>query len=564
MNILHISDLHFGMNQNNNEIMLEEKMEEVLGKLGSDFFPEVLLITGDFTNSGSPNEFANVKNMLDNFKNYDSLKQIQYYVFVPGNHDFTWKENGTDLNEEQRKVNYKNFAGATVKKSFKLNNKKDLQKKLDEYMIQHYIGNIADSNKYFLLIGMNSMLIDSQKRAGQGYFSKPQLNVIKQLIQYYEKDKELVVMVAFHHHIIPISYVERDTLENSDKFSLTLDARRVIDFLLENNIRFAVHGHQHQPSIVTWKDEVKNAKKELHIISNGSISAVREQLGDFMKNSFMLYHIEKDELTIRHFSNSEEDVDTFVENKKFECTFELIKKESKCNVSVNGVEPVGLELKEYNINEDTSNLYYLYLNVIDCYESTVAIDNFTIDYNSKNNNKIVICGLHHLYGKFDILVKYRDDAATDLYYKKLIQYLKERKCIVGNASKYFMNVSYEKVYYKGKEKIPFLKSTEAYLNSTWNMATLRVETGKKLSPTAFLKELGTKISDFNQMYNTKMEDIIRNYVVGQDQSIIFELFISCYQFPMLSRFTNLIEEIIREYAVDKSTHIIYYYDEREL
>lgn len=563
MNILHISDLHFEMSQSKNEIKMEEKIDEILGRLESDFLPEILLITGDFTNSGSANEFNNVKETLENFKNYDSLKQIQHYVFVPGNHDFTWQENNIDLDEKQRKVNYENFVGIMLNNQIKLNNQ-NLQEKLDEYMIQHYIGQIANSDKYFLLIGMNSMLIDSQKRAGQGYFSKSQLNVVKRLIQYYKKKKELVVMVAFHHHIIPVSCVERGTLENADKFSLTLDARRVIDFLLDNNIKFAVHGHQHQPSIVTWKDDIKDAKKELHIISNGSISAKKEQLGDYMKNSFMLYHVEKDALTVRHFSNSGADRDTFVEDEKFECRFGLIETELKCNVNVNSVEPVGLELKEYKVNEDTSNLYYLYLNVVDCGESTEAIDRFTNQYNADDGNEITICGLHHLYGKFDVLVKYRDNAATDLYYKKLIKYLKDSKCIPKNDSSYFMNVSYERIYYEKKEKIPFLNSTEAYLNSTWNMATLRVETGRKLSPTIFLRELETKISDFNQKHNTKMEDIIRNYVVGQDQSIIFELFISCYQFPMLSRFTALIEEIIREYAVDKSTHIIYYYDERAI
>lgn len=468
-----------------------------------------------------------------------------------------------DLGENQRKVNYKNFIDITIKNPIRLS-KRELQKKLDKYMIQHYIERITDSERYFLLIGMNSMLIDSQERSGQGYFSKVQLNILKQLIDYYKKDKELVIMVAFHHHVIPVSYVERETLANSDKFSLTLDARRVLDFLLENDIMFAVHGHQHQPSIITWKDDVKYADREIHIISNGSVSATKEQLGDFAKNCFMLYHIEKNELSVRYFANKAEDQDTFIEDKEFECRFAVVNKESKCNINVNSVEPDGLELKEYNVNKDTSNLFYLYLNVIDCLESTIAIDRFTKEYNSNNSDKITICGLHHLYGKFDILVKYRDNAASDIYYKRLLQYLWENKLVVKNSGNYFMNVSYERIYANKEERIPFLNNIDAYLNSTWNVATLRVETGKKLAPDLFLAELVIKIGDFNQKNNTKMEDIIRNYVIGQDQSIIFELFISCYQFPMLSRFTSLIEEIIKEYAVDKSTHIIYYYDEREL
>jgi len=562
MNILHLSDLHFGMVREENGFLLEGKLDEVLSKLDSNLYPDVLLVTGDFTNRGGANEFDCVKKMLNNLKNFASLKGIQHYIFVPGNHDFTWEENGVDLNETQRVVNYKNFINSAKKSPSRLKSK--LQGQLDKYMIQHYIGKIKGSDEYLLLIGMNSMQIDSRERAGQGYFSKEQLTVMGKLIQHYRNEKELVVMVAFHHHIIPVACVERETLKNPNKFSLTLDARRVIDFLLEYDVKFAVHGHQHQPSIVTWKDELNNRMKELHIISNGSISATREQLGDYAKNSFMLYHIENNELYIRHFSDSEHNKDTFIEDEKFRCRFDLVKKELKCDVNINGVEPIGLELKEYKVDEDTSDLFYLYLNVADCYESTKAIDQFTTEYNKSCDNKIIICGLHHLYGKFDILVKYRDNSGNDRYEKELIRHLKKNKCIIEKASSYFMNVSYEKIYRKEKKKIPFLENTEAYLNSTWNMATLRVETGRKLEPTIFLENLEAKIAEFNQIQNTNMEDIIRNYVIGQDQSIIFELFISCYQFPMLSRFTNLIEEIIREYAVDKSTHIIYYYDERAL
>ena len=96
------------------------------------------------------------------------------------------------------------------------------------------------------------------------------------------------------------------------------------------------------------------------------------------------------------------------------------------------------------------------------------------------------------------------------------------------------------------------------------MATILVETGSKLNPTEFLQALKSDIEIFNAKYNTKIEDIIKGYVIGQDQRILFELFISCYQFPMLTKFTSLIEEIIKKDGVDKSTHIIYHYDEREI
>ena len=131
-------------------------------------------------------------------------------------------------------------------------------------------------------------------------------------------------------------------------------------------------------------------------------------------------------------------------------------------------------------------------------------------------------------------------------------------------SHYFMNVIYESSGLNESKNIKLLKNPDAYLNSTWNMATLTIYMERKMQPKILLERLNKEIVLFNREQNTKLEDIIRSYAIGQDQAIIFELFISCYQFPMLTRFTNLIEGIIKKYGIDKSTHIIYYFDERHI
>jgi len=569
MNILHISDLHLEKEEPDVPIKLGDKIDEVLGDLGKEFYPDVLLVTGDFTNTGNPLEFDTAKKVLKDFKNYESLKNIKNSVLVPGNHDYIWFDNGKPVTETQKIVNYMNFTNNTFFGKCEVENQA-LKDELDINMIQYSYMELESSNKAVLLIGMNSMLIDNSERKGQGFFSIPQTRLVKRLIDYYKNlhGRELVTLVAFHHHIIPVSVVERATYEDPSKFSLTLDARRMINFCLDNNILFALHGHQHQPSVVTWKDNIRHDDRELTIVSSGSISAPRESLGDISKNSFMLYSINESQFLIRQFSNSEENWDSFKLDRIVECEIDVTGhkySESKCDVRINASAPKGLEMQDYSVEEDKSNLYYLYLNVIDCRDACSAIEKFTKQYNTKRRKrKVVICGLHHLYGKFDILLKYRYDGEADQFKKKLFEYLIENNKIYKKAASYFMNVSFERLYYQETKSIPILKSTEDYLNSTWNMATLLVETGKKLPPNSFLSELEKKIDEFDRINNTKIEDIIRNYVVGQDQQIIFELFISCYQFPMLTRFTNMIEEIVKEFGADKSTHIIYHYDEREI
>lgn len=561
MNILHISDMHIGKNIQKKENLaqaIDDAIEE-----HKDCYPDVLIITGDFTNTANPIEFKNAKTIIESFDKFDSLRNIKHKIVVPGNHDFLWESENEKLEKDQNKVNYENFYNNF--KSSKVKNQ-TLQKSLDKYLINHQFLNLGDNA--LLIIGMNSMQIDSKERAGQGLFTYEQLKTVKKLIKEYKAQCDKIeIIVAFHHHIVPTSSVERDTLANRNKFSLTLDARRLIDFCLENDISFAINGHQHQPSITTWKDDMKYPHKELHIISAGSISAEISKLGDISKNSFMIYKIDGNVFEVKHFLTTNSDIDKFEMDTNLSCKFNILKntsfKNSACDYSLNNFIPKEVVFLNHQQTDDVSNLFYLFLNVIDCGEASAQVDSFVKKYNLINESKITLCGIHHLYGKFDILIKYRDNTNGELFKKSLLEHLKEKKITQRNFKSYFMNVSSENLF-SSNSLIPFMNNKEAYLNSTWNMATILVETGSKLNPTEFLQALKSDIEIFNTKYNTKIEDIIKGYVIGQDQWILFELFISCYQFPMLTKFTNLIEEIIKKDGVDKSTHIIYHYDEREI
>lgn len=404
MNILHISDLHMTFGNENNSIA--RKIDLAI-KDHPNLYPDVLVVTGDFTNSGSSIEFNNAQKMITTFKKYDSLKNINYKVFVPGNHDFQWDADGKQITDEQRKINYINFVFSNELKTKKIKVEKKIQEKLNSFLIDHII--YKNENNNFLIIGMNSMQIDSKERAGQGYFSNEQLDVVKELINYYKnKVGNITTIIAFHHHIIPVSVVERDTLKNKNKFSLTLDARRLINFCLENDILFALHGHQHQPSITTWQDNMNFPNKKLHIISAGSLCSSLENVGDITKNDFMIYSINHNEMEIKHFLNSNADKDRFVLDSETDCKFSInsaTNTRMSCNYSVNNYTPKELVFKKITYSEDTSNLFYSYLTVIDCAEASAAIDAFTNEYNKTKQNKVEICGIHHLYGKYDILLK---------------------------------------------------------------------------------------------------------------------------------------------------------------
>ena len=534
---------------------------------GMHLQPDIIVITGDFTNRGLSSEFDNAKWEIMAIK--QAFSSVKDCVVVPGNHDYLWTEDGQPVPEERRNINYKNFRtlckSSKICKAYPSNLKYAIKRELEKYLITF---SYVDCEYYAVLtIGMNSDMLDSAERAGQGYFEKGQLDACKSLIKHYQNlcassNKKLIITTAFHHHILPVSSVEQDTLRKPEKFSLTLDARRTLNFFMENNVRLAMHGHQHQPSVVCWKDEMKDSGECVYVSSAGSMTQNRTDLGDVSKNSFMIYEVDENNVKVFCFQNKDSDWDTMELAHDFYLLplHDQTKADIPCDIVKNANYPNGISFENYSSERDTSDLFYLFLSVVDCNNAREEILNYTSSY---KDTQITICGIHHLYGKYDVLLKYRAQDG-DLYQRNLRAYLQSRKVMNSSDRYYFMNVSYENQHIKEIKQIPLLTNPEAYLNSTWNMATLTVYLDRIMNTETFMSKLNSAIELFNIEHNTKIEDIIRNYAVGQDQNVIFELFISCYQFPMLTRFTNLVEEIIRDSGIDKSTHIIYYFDERHI
>lgn len=61
----------------------------------------------------------------------------------------------------------------------------NIQKEASEHLVKHIY--IEDASKNLLVIGMNSMMIDSREWPGIGYFTKDQLNTVEDIITYYKK-----------------------------------------------------------------------------------------------------------------------------------------------------------------------------------------------------------------------------------------------------------------------------------------------------------------------------------------------------------------------------------------
>ena len=117
MNILHLSDIHFGRDKSNSTDHFERKSEildkliNTLGSLDEDMKPDLVLVTGDIAWTGKISEFDEAYEWFRRLKTALNLGDGSF-VFCPGNHDLNrntamnfqeevlWKQEG---GKEKRK-----------------------------------------------------------------------------------------------------------------------------------------------------------------------------------------------------------------------------------------------------------------------------------------------------------------------------------------------------------------------------------------------------------------------------------------------------------------------------
>lgn len=306
MKILQLSDIHAC---DENEELLSRVCDSIINALkgypDGAVEPDVLLITGDYTHTGSLEEYALFRRVFYHKMKNSVLKNTRYTILIPGNHDYPWTK--TSGNKEDNYIEFEK----ELSKTSKIDDP-ELLAKMEGHCISHLYE--EDTNFRVLLVGMNSMKIDSLERPGIGYFDMDQLQLISDIIKYYRAKTHIPMytFVAFHHHLLPVNFIERDTLEDKDKYSLTLDARRAIDFFLNAGVQFALHGHQHQPSMVTYSDDSgEHDNQKLHIISCGCL-ADEKRLNDSGRRSFLLYDISEGKVVLHMAETARGDADTFI------------------------------------------------------------------------------------------------------------------------------------------------------------------------------------------------------------------------------------------------------------
>lgn len=224
--IAHISDLHISTADFD-----EKKFMEAVSEI-NHLNPDMIILTGDITNNGYYNQFQQATKYLEMFE--------APLFAVPGNHD-------------SRNLGYQSFEELIGERSWKLT---------------------MDDN--FTVFGLDSSSPDESR----GHIGHPQHLWLEHQLDECVINENFIV-VALHHHIVPIPQTGRER-------NVLSDAGDVLKTLTDHEVDIILSGHKHVPNV--W-----NINNTL-IVNAGSLCSnkLRGKIG----NSYNVYNITDDEIEI--------------------------------------------------------------------------------------------------------------------------------------------------------------------------------------------------------------------------------------------------------------------------
>jgi 3',5'-cyclic AMP phosphodiesterase CpdA len=213
VNILHISDIHFGPRhwEGDDQILIE--------KINS-YDADIVINTGDNTTDGLEDEYAaagsflkaiECKNVFSIIGNHDkrnmrSHELFKKYIFDP-------------------EIIYSSEMTQTTKKNLFLN--REITKVRENFTDLNFVKTIPVNGKSVLIIGIDS----NELYSDQGFVEREILHAISDKINQMEYD---VPLLLIHHSILG---TDEEPLKNS---------KRVIDFVWKHKIETVFCGHTHE------------------------------------------------------------------------------------------------------------------------------------------------------------------------------------------------------------------------------------------------------------------------------------------------------------------------------
>jgi len=251
VNILHISDLHFGPRH-------WEGNDKILLKKINSFDPDIVINTGDNTTDGLEDEYAKAGRFLKSIK----CKNV---ISIIGNHD----KRNMRSHELFRKYIYNpeiifiSEMEKTDKKHLFLN--RDITKVRDNFTDINFIKSISINKKKVLIISIDT----NEMYRDDGYVEKEVLEAVSRKIKQTEYDLPLLLI---HHSLL-----------GTDECPL-INSSSLINFVHEHKIETVFCGHTHELELMQTTDLYSGQSFTQFMC--GSLSSINHANDD---NMFLYY-----------------------------------------------------------------------------------------------------------------------------------------------------------------------------------------------------------------------------------------------------------------------------------
>ena len=250
LNLLHISDLHFG------PAYLPTVGEAVLRAV-EELSPDIVVASGDFTQRAKVTEFAEARAFLDR------LPKVPLVV-TPGNHDVPLYRVFERLLRPY--ANYQQY----------------INRDLDSVLVH--------DNAVIVSINSTSPLL----AVTNGRLDRWQLDFCAEAFKQASSDA--VKIVVAHHHFAPAP-------DYDDRNDLMWRAREAVDRFNELGVELILGGHLHRAYIGNSLDLYRSETPSsgIIIVQSGTTTSRRGRAREREKNSFNFLQIGPDTILITHY-----------------------------------------------------------------------------------------------------------------------------------------------------------------------------------------------------------------------------------------------------------------------
>jgi 3',5'-cyclic AMP phosphodiesterase CpdA len=206
-------------------------------------FPKIVCISGDFTQTGTLDEFRQAEGLVERLRKHPTLgvNGPDRVFFCPGNHDLNWKS----ADDVER---WDQYAGFLTRVTNKVHLAQDAA----------MFGGVQISREtktVILSLNSETKVMDETGEKSRGDLHPMQLAWARQQLEQLPDEvvrRYIKIAMVHHHPVLLPSSAEADR-----GYDAITGADKLLPMLHEHGFHVVLHGHKHYPH--TFREDVRNA-----------------------------------------------------------------------------------------------------------------------------------------------------------------------------------------------------------------------------------------------------------------------------------------------------------------